>query len=407
MLMKTAASEAASTDKAVTDIVAGLVSKGLERPDFLLVAYTVHHQPEDLRRALAEQFPETVVLGGSSCRGVATDEGLFGFGEAALGTLAIHDKDGDFGAAVVEFSDGMTVQESVAFAVKRAQETAGRPGEVPDLVWVQSSPGKEELVIAGLRRVLGRSVLIAGGSAADEAVAGDWSLFDRAVVRQTAVGIALLYTDSDVTHRFQSGYLPTKYSGTVTRASGRILAEIDGQPAAKVYDAWTDGTISAALSDPSKIILADTSWHPLGKPTVRLSPGDDLSVDYFCLVHPERVGQNGELHLYADIDVGTQITLMKSGPSELIERTADVVRSSVPENPPAGALMVFCAGCMLALGDDIQLAAAESRSAFGEAPFMTIFTFGEQGSQVNGVQQHGNLMVSATVFKATGSDAHI
>ena len=114
------------------------------------------------------------------------------------------------------------------------------------------------------------------------------------------------------------------------------------------------------------------------------------------------MGPEGELHLFADVTEGASIVLMKSGREELIRRATQVARTSlemVPEGTGvAGGLMVFCAGCMLALGDDIAPAAEEIRAAYGDLPFLGVFTFGEQGSFLNGERMHGNLMISSTLF---------
>ena len=64
----------------------------------------------------------------------------------------------------------------------------------------------------------------------------------------------------------------------------------------------------------------------------------------------------------------------------------------------AGALVIFCAGCMLTVRDRMDRVVAGLDEGLGDAPFLGCFTFGEQGCFVGGENRHGNLMISVTVF---------
>lgn len=395
----TTATELDQTRDAVDALAVQLRAAFPDGPDFLLIAYSEHHDPQVIHAGLMGHFPDALLLGSSTCRGVMTQDGLLGFGKPVISLAAFVDPDSDFGTATLAV-DG-DVAAAVERAIETAQAAANRAGEVPDMIWLHASPGTEEVIINAIQQVLGAHVLMSGGSSADENIAGKWSQFDTDGLGQGAA-IGLIYTDLPITHHFQSGYLPTDLTGEVTRAQGRVLYEIDGQPAAEVYNAWTGGAIAAALADRSLNILEASSWHPLGKSIGRIGPSPELMVDCYCLVHPDSVGPAGELLLFADVVPGSQIVLMKSGREELIKRANQVVRTSLELAPKdrtiCGGLMVFCAGYMLALGDDIALAAADIRTAYGDIPFMGVFTFGEQGSFMNGERLHGNLMISSSLF---------
>ena len=49
-------------------------------------------------------------------------------------------------------------------------------GELPQLVLLHTSPGLEEVVLAGIDAEFGATVPVVGGSAADDGVAGQWQL---------------------------------------------------------------------------------------------------------------------------------------------------------------------------------------------------------------------------------------
>jgi hypothetical protein len=56
---------------------------------------------------------------------------------------------------------------------------------------------------------------------------------------------------------------------------------------------------------------------------------------------------------------------------------------------------------MLAVREDMDQVAAAIDSAIGQAPFLGIFTFGEQGCFIGNNNTHGNLMISVVVFSRT------
>jgi hypothetical protein len=66
----------------------------------------------------------------------------------------------------------------------------------------------------------------------------------------------------------------------------------------------------------------------------------------------------------------------------------------------AGALVIYCAGCMLGIQPRMQEVVESLRGALGERPFLGTFTFGEQGCFVGGENRHGNLMISVLTFGA-------
>lgn len=399
MNFSTQALETADTASAIATISDNVEQDLGGHPDFILVAYSEDHNAAVIQAGLSARFPNTMLLGSSTCRGLLTQDGLMGFGKPVLGIVGFADPDGAYGTAGLDLNGEL--QATIKDAVEQAQASVNRMGEVPDLVWLHASPGSEEAMISGLQTVLGDQVLISGGSSADESIGGNWSQFETHGVAAGAA-FALMYSDNSITHHFQSGYLPTSFSGEITRASGRTLYEIDGKPAARVYNEWTGGAITAALEDRKLNILGDSAWFPLGKSIGHIGPSPELMVDCYCLVHPDSVGPDEELRLFADVHEGSSIVLMKSGREELIKRANQVVRTSLDmapnDKPVSGALLVFCAGCMLALGDDIWRVADDLKAAYGDVPFMGVFTFGEQGSFLNNERLHGNLMISSTLF---------
>ena len=92
---------------------------------------------------------------------------------------------------------------------------------------------------------------------------------------------------------------------------------------------------------------------------------------------------------------GTQNSLV-----ERAGRVASLARAAgrMEDGPVAGALMVYCGGCMLSVQDRLHEVVEGVSTALGGAPFLGTFTFGEQGAILGAGNRHGNLMISCIVF---------
>jgi hypothetical protein len=392
--MQIAAVQSHETDtrKAFAEAHADLVARLGGPPDWLLIHSAVRHDVSSLRAAIAAVNAANV-HGSSSCLGIMTEAGVDVDG--GLGLFGLRDADGDFGVGFAPLGDDASA--AAAAALQRAIAAAGREGELPALIWVSASPGCEEACIAGIEAEVGGGVPIVGGSAADDAVAGGWYVFSRDADDSDGIVVTALYPSTAVHSVFHSGYAPTETVGRVTQAEGRTIQTIDGKPAAKVYDEWTGGTITDALTEGGSV-LASTTLHPIGRRV-----GQAGGVSYYRLAHPESVTPEGSLRLFADFDEGEELVLMEGSTEALRSRAGRVAadalaRARFPAEGIAGALVIFCAGCMLTVREDLADVVASLREVLGDAPFLGGFTFGEQGCFVGGENCHGNLMISVTLF---------
>ncbi|MCO8145912.1 FIST C-terminal domain-containing protein [Rhodovulum tesquicola] len=333
-----------------------------------------------------------MLMGGTSCSGALTADGV------CAGVLfAIDDGEGSYGTALRPFDDDPSAAAEAA--TRAAIDNAGRTGERPDLVWIYGTPGEEERVLSGIERVVGPDTPIAGGSAADNSVAGGWSVFAEGRCAGRAVAIGVLYPSGEVSLAYHNGYAPTERSGIVTRVEGRRVAEIDARPAAEVYSAWTGGAVCTDTEGgQTRSILGESTFWPLGRETHRIA-----GVPYFILAHPAAVDGEGGLHLFADVAAGERLTQMTGSAGALIERAGRVARIACEAGRMqpagiAGALIVYCGGCMLGVHDRLDDLTNGVCEALPAVPFAGVFTFGEQGPILNSGNRHGNLMVSCILF---------
>ncbi len=126
-----------------------------------------------------------------------------------------------------------------------------------------STPGHEEEILAGIESVLGPNVPVLGGSAADNAVLGNWSVIGNGAGSREGVAVSAVFPSCEPGYSFHSGYSATSHFGIVTRAKDRVLQEIDGRPAARVYNEWTGGALEPVLPHGAVLcnIPTGTRWR--------------------------------------------------------------------------------------------------------------------------------------------------
>ena len=207
-----------------------------------------------------------------------------------------------------------------------------------------------------------------------------------------------------------SAFQPTAARGTVTRAEGRVIHEIDGQRAAQVYANWSASpTFSAKLGvmqagADAQGVLADTTLNPLGREKTGKA-GDS----FYSLVHPARILAGGGLECFADCQEGETLVLMaaQQGLDTLVHHPTRVMQSAgIAGDGLRGCLIIYCGGCAIAIEDKLQAVAQSFADSLGGGsvngdgggpPFLGMFTYGEQCHTPSG-NQHVNLMYAVLAF---------
>jgi hypothetical protein len=317
--------------------------------------------------------------------------------EGSVSIASIIDERGGYGTAAGA-ANADNVSEVAVDLLRTAINRADRNGEQPSLVWLSSSPGHEERTVAALHRELGGQTPIYGGTCADDTISNQWWVSDQEEGFAEGVVVTVMYPRAKISHAFHSGYVPRNRGGMVTSASGRSLISIEGQPAAEVYNEWADGAIDGV--PPGDNILAESTLSPLG---VKVGEINDLP--YYRLIHPARIEAGGTISLFSEVEVNTRVEIFGGSKSSILHRAGRVAHAAAHrdgdgEQPVVGALITFCAGCLLSVRDDVSVVVDSITNELPGVPFVGQFTFGEQGAFPGGENRHGNLMISAVLFRA-------
>ena len=353
----------------------------------------LHHRAGELtHQALAALDALSPALHrATSCGGTMSQHGL-----ADIGLFVVCDPDGDYGTAHAAFDadTGSAAQR----ATEQALANAGRDGEAPDLVWISITPGSEEDAIRGIEAVVGADVPIIGGSAADDDVSGKWEVGSSSQASTNGLVVSVLFCSTPLHFAYQNGYVPTAASGVVTRSEGRRVFEIDSLPATEVYHSWNGGDVPRATGGDSENILSKATLWPLGRKIGALA-----DVPYYLLAHPCAANPDGSIDLFAEVAEGETLTQMQGDRAALAARAGRVAEFALKAGDKgaadiAGALMVYCGGCRLAVEDRLEEVYTGVNTALDTTPFLGVFTFGEQGPVHDAGNRHGNLMISCIAF---------
>lgn len=346
----------------------------------------IQYDQTSLLSSLASELPNVPLIGNTSFTGVITNDGYISSENGFVGVLGLSDPDLTVGAACLA-KEG-TARETGHKVAEKALKSAGRT-DAPDYFYMVAPPGEEEFYLKGITEIIGR-IPFFGGSAADNAIVGEWLLYGDQLVTADGVAVAFFYSNKAFANKYTGAYQETNKSGIITKVDQfRTLVEIDGVPALQKYQEWT-GATSEEVAGGNLLVYA------INKP---LGVKDRLG-DLVAIRHPMNGNDDGSMAIGNNLCVNTAVVLMEDSVDGLIQSTGKTLNELNEKiTAPVGAYhLVHCGGRRAGIGDRIEEVAAELKKAAGDVPFMTEFTFGEYGYEDDGNNTCGGLMLSFTAF---------
>ena len=226
-------------------------------------------------------------------------------------------------------------------------------------------------LLRGINSIMEEQIPITGGTAGD---AGNfnksWQFAGRELLSDAAVAIGFT-GDFRVGTGIQSGWSPIGLPKKVTRSSGNILYELNGEPALNVYKRF--------LGKHAEKLPAVGVEYPLG---FYSRCGNSTGDDHFLLRASMAVNhEEGSITFAGDVPEGTMVHLTCGDKASLLEATEKAIRLAIDELEGANPVMAFFYSCMarkILLGQQTKEEFERVNSKLGKnVPILGFYSFGE------------------------------
>ena len=246
-----------------------------------------------------------------------------------------------------------------------------------------------------------------GGTAADDALDGSWSVFSASGVSSAGVSLVGVGKGLAFGASMLGPYTPTGKRCIATKTRGRRVFEIDGGSAKDWVYAWLGDCVREQY-DNGGMILPQTAQSPIGV-TEQQNPGQHG----YRTAHLAALGGQGEtfVDFFAPVPEGSTLTVMDAGDgpatgyaaalSEAFDAAnARLLDRSEAEATARAGLLIFCGGMAIAVGDALArgLTDEEFRSRTDGLQLMGVTCFGEQACIEHKGNVQRNLSVGLVLF---------
>jgi hypothetical protein len=387
------------TTQAMNEAASHALNASAGKPDLTIVFYNPQHDPQKILDSLHQQDrPMGKVFGETTHSGVLMPDGYHTSKQGVLGMMAMRQAGTTVGIGGASF-DECSPAEAAKLAWKRACEDAGPNAGAPKMILLAVTLPHEEEVLASLQQATGPNIPLIGGTAAGSVDAisrkkvSNWSIITNDKVIHNGVGMAVFYSTEKFAWSYGGGYRRTSTSGIVTKCKARLILEIDGRPAADVYNEWLGGRVYEAMKRGDNVVTF-CSLYPICRITA--------SYNQFIRAWPaEDPTMPGALRTGSTVNEGDKIYLSEGTWNLLLNHFALVprdARESMPQLKPAGGLFIYCGSALECIPEEQrpQMAFLVGKS-MNQLPWIGVFSWGEQGYIPGAGNLHSNL-TSGTIF---------
>ncbi len=358
--------------------------KGIKNPKLGFLFTSIKYDQREVLKGIKSVSPELKVLGCTSSGAIMTPDGIISGDSGFAGMMVIEDNELIVGvASSPRGNDPRSTGRKIA---KEAMENAGKK-HPPVAFAMFANPAEEEYYLKGIQDVIGE-VPMFGGSAADDAVAGEWKVMCEDKSFGDGCAIALLYTTKEIKNVFTGAMEETDNVGIVTKVENdRKIVEIDHEPALKKYAEWTGLNADDLMG---QNLLAASIPMALGIKTIQ---GDLMAVR-----HPMIGNEDYSFNVGAKIAEKTAIIQLKTDVDGLIGGAVSTIKELKEDFKPGAMLLIHCGGRKLHIGDRVDEDFVAIKNAAGDTPFIVAFTFGEYGQMNHSGATICGLSLSFTGF---------
>ncbi|MBI3009430.1 MAG: FIST C-terminal domain-containing protein [Candidatus Omnitrophica bacterium] len=367
-------------------------SSAMERvgaaPKLALAFSSIHLHQESLLEGIHSVIGKTPLLGGSSA-GVILPTGPVSHGCVVI-LLACSTLSCSVGAGEGVKDRQRECGQQAAFGALR--DFPGNQRSCFLMFADGLAPGYSD-VVRGICEVLGTSFLVVGGMAGDDMRFSKTYQYCKQRVLHNAVVGALLGGPICIGIGNAHGFAPISKPHRVTKAAGPIVYELDGQPAATVYEDYLGHESIAHMQKQG--LSRQGIAYPLGWQADSSSP--------LLLRNVIGFGEGGSLCCTADVSEGSTLQLMIGNRELVLEAAAKAAKQAMQSVNRLSGILVFDAAVRKRLLGPQQAAQeiAMIQSVIGQSvPLAGCYTYGEQvplqtASGYETANQTGSILIIA------------
>ncbi|KKS53492.1 MAG: putative secreted protein [Parcubacteria group bacterium GW2011_GWA2_42_28] len=366
--------------EAVAEAVAKMQEKLINKPDLVVVYSTAAYDEEKILTELERLLPGTKIFGGNSGFGVITPGEYLWFpvAQRALAVMGIATPKITWGLGISSI-EGISSREAAKEALLSAMKDSGKgEGVKPNLIidnstfWVQ-----HEEALKGIADVVGADVPVYGAYSVDKGIVGDWRIFINGQVYQNGVALAAVYTDLKFASAREHGFEVTEKGGVATKVDKYRLYEIDGRPAAEVYNELIGGLLAKEVADPehadlTKIRLT-SGLNPLAK-SIAVSGGEPFYVPALSVsIMPDK-----SMMLDVEVKEGDELRVLRGDWEILLNRLRTtpekaMLDSGIKKEKIIFALNAYCCATHYVVPETERPKSPEIfQEAIGAAPYIGV-----------------------------------
>lgn len=228
--------------------------------------------------------------------------------------------------------------------------------------------GNGEGLVDSIGMELGGGVTLAGGAAGDDAAFKETFVFlGRRVARDAAVA-AELVSKKKVGVGVYHGWCAASAPGSVTKAEGARLIEIDGKPAIEMYRDYARHKLGVTLTKENQNHFVFT--HELGIVLMN----NELKVRA-----PLSVNDDGSINCATEVPVGQQVRIVEGDHDAIVaaaRTAAEQAMLGIGGQTAAGAIVFDCVARKLVLRERFDREVRAFQDVV-KAPVMGFNTYGE------------------------------
>ena len=358
--------------------------KGIKAPKLGLLFTSVKYDQDEVIKGIKSVNSDIKVIGCTSSGAIMTPDGIISGENGFAGMMVLEDNELNVGVA--SSPRGQDPRSTGRKIAREAMEDAGKK-HPPVAFAMFASPAEEEYYVKGIQDVIGE-VPMFGGSAADDAVAGEWKVFCEDKSFGDGCAVALFYTTKEIKNVFTGAYEETDNVGIITKVEDdRKIVEIDGVPALKKYAEWTGLNADELMG---QNLLVASIPMALGVKTIQ---GDLMAVR-----HPMIGNADYSFNVGAKMAEKTAVIQLETDVDGLIEGAVTTIKELKSDFKAGAMFLVHCGGRKLHIGDRVDEDFVAIKNAAGDTPFIVAFTFGEYGQNNHSGATIGGLSLSFTGF---------